>query len=141
MVVYNGVGTPGIAGKAAQQLIRKGFRVVDSGNADKFDYKTTQVLLYHGTDADAQAVRDALGVGEIKVQSAPQELTDMIVIIGADYQPPAGELESRRTGEGDTRGPQTTERHRRARARRRPRRPRRRRPRTSSRCASGRCSW
>jgi hypothetical protein len=91
VVVYNGVGTPGIAGRAAQQLIRKGFRVVDSGNADRFDYKKTQVLLYHGTDADAQAVRDALGVGEIKVQSAPQELTDMIVIIGADYQPPAGD--------------------------------------------------
>lgn len=90
VVVYNGVGTPGIAGKAAQQLIRKGFRVIDSGNADKFDYKRTQVLLYHGTDADARAVRDVLGTGDIKVQSAPQQLTDIIVIIGADYQPPAG---------------------------------------------------
>jgi hypothetical protein len=88
VIVYNGVGTPGIAGKAAQQLIRKGFRVVDSGNADNFNYKKTQVLLYHGTEADAQAVVTAIGVGEIKVQSAPQDLTDIIVIIGADYQPP-----------------------------------------------------
>lgn len=90
VIVYNGVGTPGIAGLAAQQLIRKGFRIVDSGNADDFDYKTTKVLLYHGTQADAKAVRDALGVGEILVQSAPQQLTDMIVIIGSDYVPPAG---------------------------------------------------
>ena len=90
VIVYNGVGTPGIAGKAAQQLIRKGFRVVDSGNAPNFGYKTTLVLLYHGTEADGRAVRDALGTGDVKVQSAPQEITDIIVIIGADYQPPAG---------------------------------------------------
>lgn len=88
VIVYNGVGTPGLAGLAAQQLIRTGFRIVNSGNADNFNYQTTQIYLYHGTQADARAVRDALGVGAIAVQSAPQELTDMIVIIGADYQPP-----------------------------------------------------
>lgn len=88
VIVYNGVGTPGLAGQAAQQLIRTGFRIVNSGNADNFDHATTQIYLYHGTQADAQAVRDALGVGQIVVQSAPQQLTDMIVIIGADYRPP-----------------------------------------------------
>ncbi|MDO8964555.1 MAG: LytR C-terminal domain-containing protein [Coriobacteriia bacterium] len=90
VIVYNGIGTPGIAGKAAQQLIRAGFRVVDSGNAPNFDFKVTQILLYHGTEVDAAAVRKAIGAGEVKIQSAPQELTDLIVIIGADYQPPAG---------------------------------------------------
>jgi hypothetical protein len=89
VVVYNGVGTPGIAGKAAQQLIRKGFEVVDSGNADNFKHKTTLILLYHGTPAEAQGVHDALGTGQVLVQSAPQDIADMIVIIGADYQPPA----------------------------------------------------
>ncbi len=90
VAIYNGVGTPGVAGKAAQQLIRRGFRVVDSKNADNFDYKTTRVLLYHGTRADATAVREALGgVGEIIVESAPQNVADIIVVIGADYVPPA----------------------------------------------------
>lgn len=88
VIVYNGVGTPGLAGLAAQQLIRTGFRVVNSGNAQNFNYKTTQVLLYHGTQAEAESVRAALGVGRVQIQSAPQELTDMIVIIGADYRPP-----------------------------------------------------
>lgn len=88
VIVYNGVGTPGLAGQAAQQLIRTGFRIVNSGNAANFDYPQTLIYLYHGTQADAEAVRDALGVGRITVQSAPQELTDMIVIIGADYRPP-----------------------------------------------------
>lgn len=87
VIVYNGVGTPGLASEAAQQLIGAGFRVVDSGNADNFGYARTTILVYHAP-SEAQAVRDALGVGEIKMQSAPQELTDMIVIIGADYLPP-----------------------------------------------------
>jgi hypothetical protein len=91
VIVYNGVGTPGEAGVAAQQLIKAGLRVVDSGNADNFDHKETLILVYHGTSADAQAVRTALGVGRIVVQSAPQNLTDMIVIIGADYRPPTSD--------------------------------------------------
>jgi hypothetical protein len=92
VIVYNGVGTPGIAGVAAQQLIRAGLKVVDSGNADNFNHATTLILLYHGTQADAQDVRTALGVGQIVVQSAPELVTDMIVIIGADYKPPASDI-------------------------------------------------
>lgn len=87
VIVYNGVGTPGLASLAAQQLIRQGFQVVDSGNADHFGYVETTILVYHAP-TEASAVREALGVGIIKMQSAPQELTDMIVIVGADYLPP-----------------------------------------------------
>jgi hypothetical protein len=90
VALYNGVGTPGVAGKAAQQLIRRGFRVVDSKNADNFEYKTTKILLYHGTKADAESVKDALGgTGEITVESAVQNVADIIVVVGADYVPPA----------------------------------------------------
>ncbi|HEX9094456.1 MAG TPA: LytR C-terminal domain-containing protein [Coriobacteriia bacterium] len=90
VILFNGVGTPGVAGKAAQQLIRKGVRVIDSKNADNFDYKQTQILLYHGTQADAQLVKDTLGVGTVSVQSTPQNVADIIVIIGSDYVPPSG---------------------------------------------------
>jgi hypothetical protein len=97
VIVYNGVGTPGVAGVAAQQLIRKGFQVVDSGNADVFTHKQTLILLYHGSQADAQAVRSALGAGQIMAQSQPQQVTDIIVVIGADYRPPPGAKESSST--------------------------------------------
>lgn len=90
VIVFNGTGSPGIAGKAAQQLIRQGFRVVDSKNADKFDYKSTQILLYHGSKADAARIRQVLGVGDIREVDAPQDITDIIVVIGRDYVPPAG---------------------------------------------------
>jgi hypothetical protein len=62
--------------------------VVDSKNADRFDYKATQILLYHGTQADADRVRDALGVGAIAVKSEAQDVADIILVIGADYTPP-----------------------------------------------------
>ena len=90
VIVFNGTGSPGIAGKAAQQLIRQGFRVVDSKNADKFDYKRTQILLYHGSKADAARIREVLGTGDIREVDAPQDITDIIVVIGRDYVPPAG---------------------------------------------------
>ncbi len=90
VIVFNGAGSPGIAGKAAQQLIRQGFRVVDSKNADNFDYKRTQILLYHGSKADAARIHDVLGVGDIREVDAPQGITDIIVVIGHDYVPPAG---------------------------------------------------
>jgi hypothetical protein len=92
VIVYNGVGTPGLAGVAAQQLIRAGFRIVDSANAGNFDYKTTEIHLFHGTQADADNVRASLGAGRVIVESAPQELTDMIVIVGADYRPPTSDI-------------------------------------------------
>jgi len=92
VIVYNGVGTPGLAGLAAQQLIKAGLRVVDSGNADNFNHKETLILVYHGTGADAVAVRKALGVGRAVIQSQSQDLADMIVIIGSDYRPPTADI-------------------------------------------------
>ena len=96
VIVYNGVGTPGLASQAAQQLIRQGFQVVDSGNADHFGYVETTILVYHAP-TEASAVRAALGVGVIKMQSAPQDLTDMIVIVGADYLPPVSDTSTETT--------------------------------------------
>ena len=88
VIVYNGSGIPGIAGTAAQELIRHGFRVVETRNADNFDYEDTLVFLYHGDEADAELVRDTLGTGRISRQRASQEVADVIVIIGKDYSPP-----------------------------------------------------
>jgi len=86
VIVYNGSGTPGIAGEAAQQLIRGGFRVVDTKNADRFDYEATQVIVQNGDENAGTSVRDVLGIGEIVMQPADQQVADVIVIIGADYE-------------------------------------------------------
>ncbi len=87
VIVYNGVGTPGVAGEAAQQLIRSGFRVVDTKNADTFDYAKTQVVVQHKDMTAGKAVKKALGTGQVVNQPSDQDVADVIVIVGKDYRP------------------------------------------------------
>lgn len=88
VIIYNGAGTPGIAGRAAQQLIAAGMRVVDTKNADRFDYDTTMVVVQDGNTEQGELVRSALGVGEVVDKPSEQDVADVIVIIGRDYKPP-----------------------------------------------------
>jgi len=88
VIVYNGAGVPGIAGEAAQQLIRNGFRVVDTKNADNFNYKTTQVIVQQGSAKRGNEIRRVLGVGTVVNKPSDQDVADVIVIIGKDYKPP-----------------------------------------------------
>lgn len=87
VIVYNGSGTPGIAGEAAQQLIRGGLRVVDTKNADRFDYATTQIVVQNEDMTAGEAVRKALGVGAVVSQPSEQDVADVIVIVGKDFRP------------------------------------------------------
>ena len=87
VIVYNGVGKPGAAGEAAQELIRGGFRVVDTKNADRFTYDKTKIIVRRGTVAQGDSVKSALGVGEVTVDLSSADVTDVIVIIGKDYKP------------------------------------------------------
>lgn len=89
VIVYNGAGKPGIAGQAAQELIRAGFRVIDTKNADDFGYDKTEITVKHGDPAQGDAVRQALGVGTVTVDVSTADVTDVIVVIGKDYQPAA----------------------------------------------------
>ncbi len=87
VVVYNGAGLPGVAGEVAERLIREGMRVVDTKNADRFDYPQTLIVEQReGSDAGEQ-VRRVLGVGKVIVQPSEQEVADIIVIVGKDYRP------------------------------------------------------
>jgi hypothetical protein len=88
VIVYNGSGTPGIAGEAAKELIAAGFRVVDTKNADNFDYATTQVIVQSGEVSEGDDVAEVLGTGEVKQQAANQSVAEIIVIIGKDYSAP-----------------------------------------------------
>lgn len=88
VIVYNGSGTPGAAGEAAQQLIRAGLRVVDTKNADKFDYKETIVVVKRGDRSRGEEVARVLDAKEVRVEVSDQGVADVIVIIGKDYRPP-----------------------------------------------------
>jgi hypothetical protein len=90
IILYNGAGIPGVAGEAAQQLIRGGFRVVDTKNADNFNYTTTQIVVQRGDPKQGGEVARVLGVGTVVQQPSNQDVADVIVVVGKDYKPPVG---------------------------------------------------
>ncbi len=87
IILYNGAGKPGIAGLAAEQLIKGGFRVVDTKNADRFNYKTTLVVVERGSVVRGQDAARVLGTGQVVKRPSDQDVTDIVIIIGRDFKP------------------------------------------------------
>jgi len=86
VVVLNGSGAPGIAGKVAEKLIQNGYKVVESKNADNFDYQVTQIINFRADSQAVNKIRILLGTGVITRKKPLQNLVDIAVIVGKDYQ-------------------------------------------------------
>jgi len=84
--VLNGVGAPGVAQLVQPLLVNASARMTLSGNADRFDYATTQIVYYDDAHrADAAAVRKALGVGELVKSLTGLDVVDVTVVVGTDF--------------------------------------------------------
>ncbi len=90
VIVYNGAGKPDIAGQVAQVLIKSGMRVVDTKNADRFDYKETLIVVQNSDMAKGESVAKVLGVGKVVDQPSEQGVADIIIIVGQDWTPSKG---------------------------------------------------
>lgn len=58
--VLNGSGTPGLAGVAKSFLESLGYTSIDTGNADRFTYSTTQISVRPGLDTMSKTITDDL---------------------------------------------------------------------------------
>ena len=89
--VLNGNGRIGATRVVAEAVVRRGFRVVRTDNADRFDYATTLVIA-QGEEAQ-EAAREVAGiVGAPAVyleEAAPSLVVEVSIIVGLDI--PAGE--------------------------------------------------
>ena len=88
--VLNGNGVPRIGQRVAELLGDGGYRVVLSGNADRFDYERTRIILHAagpGVLEVAEDVRRRLGVGEVERAGTPQSVVDLTIVVGADFPP------------------------------------------------------
>ena len=88
IAVRNGAGINGVAAEAAEKLSAKG-AITDTGNADDSKYKNTLIIYNDESDkAQAQAISDALGVGQLKKNTGGiySFKTDFLVVIGADWE-------------------------------------------------------
>lgn len=89
--VLNGNGRIGATRVVAEAVVRRGFRVVRTDNADRFDYSATLVVA-QGEEAQ-QAAREVAGILGVPVvyleEVAPSLVVEVSIIVGQDI--PAGE--------------------------------------------------
>lgn len=86
VIVLNGCGVPGVAGKVAEKLIDKGYKVVDTKNADSFDYEKTQIIMYTGDRTAAGEIKNLLEVGVLVNREMEQDVADIGVVVGKDLK-------------------------------------------------------
>jgi hypothetical protein len=89
--VLDGTGQLDNGVSAAIVLAAAGAQIDVVGNARSFGQATTQFVYYDDAyAAEAQKLRDALGVGEVVRSEQTNSATDMTVVLGEDYVAVAG---------------------------------------------------
>lgn len=82
--VYNGSGTSGLAGSAAESLTGAGFTVTSTGNADSMDYTVTEVRHAPGDEALAAAVSGVVP-GAVVKEVAEAASGTVQLVLGSDF--------------------------------------------------------
>ena len=83
--LLNGTGVPGVAQLITPRLVTAGAEVKLVGNADRFDYDETQIVYYDPAQrAAAEAVREALGAGQVVFSRQGLDVVDVTVVVGTD---------------------------------------------------------
>lgn len=84
--ILNGTGAVQLAQQVADKL-GTAVEVKLTGNAARFDFTETQVVFYdRAKQAEAQQVRDALGVGKLVFNRNPLDVVDVTIIVGKDFK-------------------------------------------------------
>ncbi|MFP4636638.1 MAG: LCP family protein [Nitriliruptoraceae bacterium] len=88
--ILNGNGVPRIGQHVAGLLSGGGYQIVLTGNADRFTYDETRIIV-HADDAEqlevARDIQDRLGTGVIERAATPQSVVDVTIVVGADVEP------------------------------------------------------
>jgi hypothetical protein len=82
--VVNHTGADGLAREVARRLRRAGIDVVGYGSAQDSTADTTTIVIRRGDSTAAIRVRQALGLGRIRVDPDPRLLLDASVLVGPD---------------------------------------------------------
>ncbi|HWA55666.1 MAG TPA: LytR C-terminal domain-containing protein [Gemmatimonadales bacterium] len=84
--VLNGSGRTGLGRLGTRRLRRMGIDVVFFGTIES-RVDSTMVIARRGNRKQAEAVREALGVGQVGLEQDTLRRVDVSVILGRDYQP------------------------------------------------------
>ena len=83
--VLNGSGIVGAATSAAKLLKQKGYEVKAVGNAERFDYDSSEVINHNGSDKGAQQIAALVNSQVIKEKLDKAAPADVTVIVGKDF--------------------------------------------------------
>lgn len=85
--ILNGAGISGLAGIARDKLQPDPrIDVVEIGNADRFNYKTTQIIARSGNPKSAAYLKKVLGKGSVESNPSKKLLVDVTIILGKDLK-------------------------------------------------------
>jgi hypothetical protein len=83
--LLSGVGPVNVDHLLSSSLVSADSQITIVGNADRFDYATTQIVYYDDAFAGAAAqLQQLFGVGEVTKSTTPADSEDVTVIIGND---------------------------------------------------------
>jgi len=82
--VYNGSGTSGLAGTAADELTSAGYVVSTTGNADSMDYTTTEIRYASGDEGLAATLATAVP-GAVSKQVDDATSGSLQLVLGSDF--------------------------------------------------------
>ncbi|NMB02260.1 MAG: LCP family protein [Firmicutes bacterium] len=82
VMVLNGSGRSGIAQEVAELLRSYGYNVVSHGNAEHFNFQTTQVVATPGDSERVKPLAEFLGAS---IQEVDEGIEEVTVIIGKDF--------------------------------------------------------
>jgi len=98
VTILNGVGTPGIAAELSDalrsQVYESGkvkFDILEVGNADNFNYSENEIVVYSSNESiimtAASEIKGMLGTGTITTREEEVVSSDIVIILGSDYDP------------------------------------------------------
>ena len=98
VTILNGVGTPGIAAELSDalksQVYESGkvkFDILEVGNADNFNYSESEIVVYSSNESiimtAASEIKGMLGTGTITTREEEVVSSDIVIILGSDYDP------------------------------------------------------
>jgi hypothetical protein len=83
--LLSGVGPVDVSKLLASPLVTADAQITIVGNADRFDYTTTEIVYYDDAFAGAATeLQQLLGVGEASKSTTPADSEDVTIIIGKD---------------------------------------------------------
>tara|TARA_Y100000739_G_C20267076_1_gene310437 strand:+ start:44 stop:490 length:447 start_codon:yes stop_codon:yes gene_type:complete len=83
--ILNGCGESGIANLYSNYLIKKGFDVIDSRNADNFEYLNTTIIVHKKDKLNiAKKLANILKIKTVSIDE--RGIWDLSLIIGRDYK-------------------------------------------------------